>query len=132
MKRASAQARPAGTTKHCRDTRTPAITAFGGVVRQEIKSGRYEIDKLKLGNWTHTHQCCPAGSADNRSFRNRRINYASFAELIEQTICNLERSPIEANIFANNKDGWIALHFFPDTLPNSFDKRNQTTALRSC
>src|SRR5215510_2124020 len=104
MERTSANARTTWTTKHGRDAGAPAVTALGGIVRQQIKSRGNEIDELKLRHRTHSHQCRTTRRTDNCTFGYRRIDYAFFAKFIQQAISDFKRAAICTNVLANNED----------------------------
>ena len=132
VERTRAHARAAWTTKHCGQSRAPAITTLRGIVRQQIEAGRNEIDKLKLRDRSHAHQRRATRRSDNRAFRDRRIDHAFFAKLIEQSVGDFERATVRADVFADHKHGWIAFHLFPDTLANRFDHGGLSATFRAC
>ena len=68
------------------------------------------------------------GSANNRSFRNRRVDYAFFAKLIDQAISDFERAAIKTNVFTDDEHSRVAFHLFPDTLSYCFNERGKAAA----
>src|ERR1700741_2332430 len=103
MKWSGPYTRTTWTTKDRRQSSAPAITTLGRVVRQQIEAGGNEIDKLKLSNRTHALHPRPKSCPDDRAFRDRRIDDALFAKLVEQAIGNLERAAIRADVLADHK-----------------------------
>src|SRR6185369_12890548 len=122
MKWTRANTRTAWTTKHSRQSRAPAITTLCRVVRQQIEAGGNEIDKLKLSHRAHAHQRRATCRSDNRAFGDRRVNNSFFAELVKQTIGDLERAAIRADVFSDHEHRRVPFHLFPDPLPNRFDE----------
>src|ERR1044072_4738378 len=114
MKWTRAHARSAWTTKDGRQSGAPAITTLRRVVRQQIKAGGNEIDKLKLCNRPHSHQRRATRCPNDRTFRDRRIDNSFLAKLVDQAIWNLERPALRADVLARHKHGWIPFHLFPD------------------
>ena len=43
--------------------------------------------------------------------------------MIEDAFSNFKRAAVDANIFADEKHGWVALHLFPEALANGFNHR---------
>src|SRR6185436_12515715 len=127
-----ADTRSAWTTKHSRQSRTPAITTLRRVVRQQIEAGGNEIDKLKLSHRPHAHQRRATRCSHDRALRDRRVDHSFFAKLVEQSICNLERAAIRADVLTDHKHGRVALHLFPDTLANRFHHGGLPATFRAC
>src|SRR6185436_18501899 len=92
--------RAAWSTKYSRQSSAPAVTTLRRVVRQQIEARGNEIDKLKLCDRPHAHQRCATRCPDDRAFRDRRVNHSFFAKLVEQSIGNLERAAIHADVLA--------------------------------
>src|SRR5438067_13663412 len=127
MKRARAHACTARSSKHRWNVSAPAIATLGRIVCQQIESARDEIDELKLGHSLHAHQSRAASRADDRSFGNRRIDHALFAEVIDQSVSNFERTAVSADVFTNHEHSRVALHLFPDALADCFNHRGHAT-----
>ena len=79
----------------------PAITAFRGIIRKQIKTATDEVDKLKLGHRPHAHERRATSCAHDGRFGNRSINHALWAKLIDDSIRNLERAAVYAHVFAD-------------------------------
>src|SRR6266542_1896069 len=129
VKRSGTQARATRSTENRGDISTPAIARLRCVVRQQIKTRGNKVDKLELRNGPHSHQGSTAGGADNCAFRNRRVNHASLAKLINQPVGYFKCAPVRAHVFTYNKHSRVAFHFFPDTLADGFDKSDYAAAL---
>src|SRR5438876_6324877 len=109
MKRARAHARAARPAKYRRNVRAPAIAALGRIICQQIKAAGNEIDELKLSHWPQAHQPGATGRADDRGFRDGRVDHALRTEVIDDSFGNFECAAIYADVFADQKDGCVAL-----------------------
>ena len=72
-----------------------------------------------------------ARSAHNCAFRNRSIDNAAVAELIDQPVGNFESAAIGSDVFADYKDRRVAFHLFPDALANGFNQGRLAAAFRA-
>src|SRR5690242_19118224 len=126
MKWARSYPCPTRPAKHRRNISAPAIATLRRVVRQQIETARDEIDELKLSDRFHAHQARAACGTDDRGFRDRGINHARFAEVIDQTVSDFEGAAVRANVFADDEDGRVHFHLFPDALANRFDHRGHS------
>src|SRR5437588_833688 len=112
-------------------TSAPAEATLGRVVRQHVEGGRDEVYELELGDRAHAHEGRAARRADNRRLRDRRVNHASLAELVQQTVRHLERAAVRAHVLADEEHRRVALHLLPDALAYGLDERDHAAALRS-
>src|SRR5947209_17151443 len=131
MKWSGVNAASAWTTKHSRDVCAPAIATLRCIVGQHVKPCGDEVYELKLRDGSHPHKRRTASRADNRRFRNRRVNHTVFAKLVQESIRHLERTAIDAHVLAYAEDRSIALHLFPDALTYRFNERGKATARRA-
>src|SRR5712692_4923778 len=131
MKRARAHAGAARPAKHCRNVRAPAIATLRRIVGQQIETAGNEVDELKLGDWPQAQQRRPARRADNRGFRDGRVDHAFVAKVIDDAFRNFECAAVRADVFADQKDSRVALHLFPDALPYGFDHGGQAATRRA-
>src|SRR5262245_1239860 len=114
----------AGATRPAKDRGNicaPAITALGRIVGQQIEAAGNKIDELKLSDRLHAHQPGATRGADDRSFRNWRVDNALRAKVIDEAFSYFESAAINAYVFTNQKDSWVAFHLFPKALTNSFN-----------
>ena len=116
----AAAARPAHDD---RDSRAPAVTALRGEVCDLIESAGNEICKLHLRDRAHAHQGRADGCADDRRFRNRRIDDAQLAELFQHSSRDFEGAAVDADIFAQDEHTIVLFHLFPDALTDRLDVR---------
>src|SRR6185503_19682868 len=121
MKRAPVHASAAGSADDHREAYALAVATGGGVVGENVKAARDEIDKLHLGNGPHAHHRRSARRADYRRFRDRRIDDSSFAKTARKAFGNFEGSAVDAYIFPKKKDALVAFHFFPESLTYCFE-----------
>src|ERR1051326_7173982 len=82
---------------------------------------RNEIDELKLDNRPQPGDCRAERGINQRAFGDRRIDYASLAEVVSESFGDVERAAIHADVFAHAKHGRVSLHLFPQTLANRFE-----------
>src|SRR5437667_10453251 len=127
MKWTRSHTRTTRSAKDRRNVRAPAIAALGRIVREHVKAAGNKIDELKFGDRPQAHQGRAASRADNRGFSDRRVDHTLWAKLIDDSIGDFEGAAIDADVFADQEHGWVALHLFPNALANSFHHRRQTS-----
>src|SRR5215470_13143122 len=103
MERTCSHTGPAWPTKHGGNVRSPTIAALRRIVCQKIKAAGNEIDELKFCHRPHAHQACAARCADDRSFRNRGIDYTLFSKMIDEPFSDFESAAINADVFADHE-----------------------------
>src|SRR5690348_11293360 len=118
MKWSSADASAGRPAKNQRSGCVPAIVGFGYHVDDLIVRAADEVHELELGDRMHAGQRRSEGSAYDCRFRNRGIDHTFGAEVIDEPFRDLEGAAVHTNIFPDAKNGWIALHLFPDAFAN--------------
>ena len=88
-----------------------AITQFRRFAHNLVKSGMNEIGKFDFRYRTQADACRANRHANNREFRNRRINYAFRAKLVIQAIGRAKDAAQHADIFAEKENAFVARHF---------------------
>ena len=91
---------------------------FGGLVDHLVHGQSDEVSEHDVDHGTHSRHGCAHGEAGEACFRNRRIEHAVFAELLQQARENFERSPRLRHILAHDADSLIAAHLLGQRLTN--------------
>src|SRR6267143_4769787 len=110
MKRATVHASAAGSAHDHGKTDALSIATGRGVVGENVKTARNEIDELHLGHGTHAHHCRSTRRADYGRFRDRCIDDSTFAKTARKAFGHLEGSAVDADVFAEKKDALVAFH----------------------
>src|SRR6202790_3176000 len=111
----------AWATNHQRSRRSPAVVRRCYHVDDLIEGAADEVHELELGHGAQSGESSSEGSAYDGRLRNRRIDHALGAEAVDEAIGDFEGTAVDADILAQAKDGWVALHFLPDSLANRFE-----------
>src|SRR6266403_3130123 len=111
----------AWTTNHQRGGRSPAVVRLRGHVDDLIEGAADEVHELELSYGTQSGESSSEGSAYDGRLRNGRIDHALGAEAVDEAIGDFEGSTVDTDILAQTKDGWVALHFLPDSLADGFE-----------
>ena len=86
-----------------------------------VEGAADEVHELEFGYGPHAGQGCAKGGSDDGRFGNGRIDDALGTEAIDEAVGDLEGTTVDTNVFADAEDGWVALHFFPDSLADGFE-----------
>ena len=78
--------------------RVPAVAALGGEVDDLVVAAGDEVRELHLGHRPQSHQAGADGRPNDGRFRDRGIDHASFAEMLEHAGRYLERSAVDADV----------------------------------
>src|SRR5215471_7321290 len=100
-----------------------SIPACSGVVGQNIEATRDKVDKLHLGNWSHTHHCGATGRSYDRGFGDWSIDYPFFPKTVLKSLGYFESSAVYTNVLAEQKYAIIAFHLFPEPLSDCLKQR---------
>ena len=63
----------------------------------------------------------PESRAHNGGLGDGRVDDALGAEAVDETVGDFESPAVDADVFAEAEDSWIAVHFFPDSLADGFE-----------
>ena len=121
MKWSTMNVATAGPAQNQWRRRAPQIVRLGHHVADLVKSAADEIHELEFGHRAHAGERGSEGRADYGGLRNRRVDYAFWPKPVNKTFGDLERAAINTDIFAETKNGWVALHLLPDALANRFE-----------
>src|SRR6266853_6702580 len=121
----------AWTTNHQRGGRSPAVVRLRGHVDDLIEGAADEVHELELGYGAQSGERSSEGSAYDGRLRYRRINHSLGAESVDEAIGDFEGSTVDTDVLAQTKDGWVALHFLPDSLADGFEIGDDGHELRS-
>ena len=115
-----AAARRAHDDRHRRPATVP-VTQRRGLIDNLIEAARDEVGKLHLGDGPVAAQRRPDADADDRRFRDGRVDDARLAELLEEALRDAERAAILADVLAEHEDLRIPPHFFGEPFADSFE-----------
>src|SRR5450755_3237505 len=116
MKRAAVNIAATWAAQDQRRRRTPQIVRLGNHVADLVHGASDEVHKLGLGDRTHAGERSAKGRAHNGGFCDGRVNYTLGTEAVDEAVGDLERSAVDADVFADTEDRGIARHLFPDSL----------------
>src|SRR6266699_434920 len=121
MERSAMHIPAAWAANHQRGGRSPAVVRLRDHVDDLIEGAADEVHELELGHGAQSGESSSEGSAYDGRLRNRRIDHALGAESVDEAIGDFEGSAIDTDVLAQTKDGWVALHFLPDSLADGFE-----------
>jgi len=121
MKWSAVNIAPARAANHKWRRRSPAVVSLGDHVGNLVEGAPNEVHKLELGYRTHSGKRRPERRADNRGFRNRRVNDALGTEAADEAVGDFECPAVDTDVLANAEDAGIAFHFFPNALADGFE-----------
>src|SRR5215469_5060399 len=113
-----------GPAQHHRYWCSPAKMRLGQQVNDLVKGASDEVHELKLGHRTHSGEGCAEASVHDGHLGDRSIDHAFRSEAIDEAVGDLESAAVDADVFSDAKDGGIALHLFPDALPDCLEVGN--------
>src|SRR5204863_283204 len=81
-----------------------------------VVGARNEVDELHLGHGPQAHVRRAGRGADDRRFRDRRVDHALLAELLREPFGDLEGTAVCPDVLTKNEDAGVALHLLPQPL----------------
>ena len=111
----------AGTTQNQRSRRTPEVMRLCDHVRNLVEGAADEIHELKFGDGTHAGERRSESGAHYGGLGDWSIDDALGTEAVDKAISDFKGAAINADVFAEAEDSWIAIHFFPDSLADGFE-----------
>src|ERR1051325_7536853 len=114
VKRTTTQPSTAWASNDDRNRYSPAIRRRRCDGYELVKSIRDEIRKLHLGHRTIAEKRCTDRHPDDSSFCNWRIDHSIAAILGKEPFRCFECSPVDSNVFANEKNAIIATHLIAE------------------
>jgi hypothetical protein len=121
VERATVDVSAAGSTQDERSGRAPEVVRLRDHVGNLIEGATDEVHELKFGDGTHAGERRAESRTDDGRLGDGRIDDALGAEAVDETVGDFERTAINADVFAEAEDGWVAVHFFPDSLADGFE-----------
>src|SRR5215470_6556989 len=100
--------------------RSPPVMGLGRHVHDLVKGAADEVHKLKFSNRPHAAQRSAESCPHNGHLGDRRVDHALRAEAVNETVGNLERAAINADVLAQTEHARVALHLLPYPLTNGF------------
>src|SRR5260370_28481598 len=92
-----------------------------GHIDDLIEGAADEVHELEFDHGAQSGESSSEGSAYDGRLRNWRIDHSLGAESVDKAIGDFECSAVDADVLAQTKDGWVALHFLPDPLADGFE-----------
>src|SRR6476469_11108135 len=108
MERAAVNAPAGGSADDDGDGRAPAIPTLGGEVHDLIVGTGNEIRKLDFGDRPQAHESGTDSCAHNRGLRNRRVDYALLAKMLEHARRDFEGAAIDPDVLRDHENIGIA------------------------
>jgi hypothetical protein len=102
--------------------------ALGDEIGELVEAAGNEVDELHLADRAQAQIAHAAGRADNGAFADGRIDHAFPAETLKQAFAGLEGAAVDADVFADDHDCGIALHFLKHGLLDGFEERHRAAA----
>src|SRR5215471_14846791 len=102
---------------------TVAVAQRCRLVDDLIEPARDEIGELHLRHRPIAALRRTDADADDRRLGDRRIDDAHLAELLVEALRHAERTPVGADVLAEDEHLRIATHFFDERLANGFQIR---------
>ena len=89
-----------------------------------IEAAADEIGELHLGDGTVSALRRADADADDGRFRDRRVEAARLAELVDEAGGHAKRAAVRAHVLAEHEHFRIAAHLFEERLANRFQIGN--------
>ncbi len=119
VERTSAHAAAAGPAHDDGHAEPAAIAALGGEVRDHVEGAAREVHELHLRHGPQAHVARAHGRADDRRFRDGRVDDALRAESVQEPFSHLERAAVGADVLAEEKHALVAAHFLASASRNA-------------
>src|ERR1700683_342824 len=124
MKRAAVNAAAGGPAYNHWHRRAVAIVRFGDHVGDLVEGAGDEINELHFRHGAQAEIAHAARSAYDGGFADRSFDHAFVAETREQAFGGFERAAVDADVFADDDDGRVAVHFLEHGLADGFEHRD--------
>src|SRR5579885_2959795 len=108
-------ARSANDQRHFR-LATKHIAEFGGAINNQIAGEQAEVDGHEFENWAQAVERGTDSGSRNDFFSQGRIADALFAKFFKKSFTHSVGAAVSRDVFAQDKDALIALHFFANGL----------------
>ena len=121
VERAAVDVSAAGASEDEGGGRAPEIVRFRDHVADLVHGAGDEIHELEFGDGAHAGERGSEGRADDGGFGDGSVDDALGAEAVDESVGDFEGAAVDADVFAEAEDGWVAVHFFPDSLADGFE-----------
>ena len=112
-------ARRAHDDRAC-DAAAGAVAQCCRLVDDLVEAAGDEIGKLHFRDWPVAALRGADADANDRRFRDRRVQTTRFAELLDEAGGGAKRSAVRTNVLAEDEHLRIAAHFFEQRFANRF------------
>ena len=106
---------PGGTPDHEGHGRAPAVVGLGHVVDQLIEPAGDEVGELHFGHGPHAHERRAHGRADDHGLRHGRVDHPVLAEIVQESLRDLEGPAVDPDVLAETEDAFISLHLLAES-----------------
>ncbi len=106
-------AREAAAARQAHDDRygdAEPVMELAGDVNDLVEGAGDEIRKLHLADRSHSDDRGPDGPANDRFLADRRVDHPVGAELRQESVGDLERTAVDADVLAEQDDALILTH----------------------
>ena len=90
-----------------------------------VERARDEVGELQLDDWTLALPGCADRGTDEPLFRDRRVDHARLAELVEEAGRHPERTAEGADVLAEEEDAIILAHRVLQRRPDRLEVRDR-------
>ena len=111
----------AGAAQDERGGRAPEVMSLRDHVGDLVEGAADEVHELEFGDGAHASERGSKGRAYNGGLGDGRVDDSLGAETVDESVGDFEGAAVDADVFAEAEDGWVAVHFFPDSLADGFE-----------
>jgi hypothetical protein len=94
---------------------------FRDHVADLVEGAADEVHELKFGDGAHSGERCAESRTYDGGFGDGCVDDALRAEAVDEPVGDFKRPAVDADVFTQAEDGWVAVHFFPDSLADGFE-----------
>jgi len=121
MEGATVDVASAGTAQDQRGGSSPAVVRLCNHVDNLIEGAADEVHELKFGYGTQAGEGGSESRADDGRLGDGCVDDTLGAEAVDESVGDLERSSVNADVLAQTEDCGVAGHFLPDSLADGLE-----------
>jgi hypothetical protein len=123
MERAAREASARGEANRDRHRGAGSVALLGGDGYEVVPRARDEVRELHLRDRAHAHDGGSGAAAHDRGLGERRVDHAPGAELLLESLSDLERTAVDTDVLADHEDALVALHLLTETVGDRLQVR---------